>query len=146
MSSKVGARIKGYIKNLDTGRIMKFQYNPETFEYSRGATYAELVAPGMSYPDTQYVHGNSRSFPIELFLYDKPSTGVIEKQKEFIEALLPPESNISNYTKPPMALFAYGNFIKKCVVEDFVVKIEEYDSWGTPTMARFTLTLRQVST
>lgn len=146
MSSKVGARIKGYIKNLDSGRLMKFQYNPETFEYARGATYAELVAPGMSYPDTQYVHGNSRSFPIELFLYDKPSTGVIDKQKEFFEGLLPPETNTLDFTKPPTALFVYGSFIKKCVVEEFNVKIEEYDSWGTPTMARFTLTLRQVST
>ena len=146
MSSKVGARVKGYIKNLNTGIIMKFQYNPETFEYSRGATYTEIVAPGMSYPTTQYVHGNSRSFPIELFLYDKPNTGVIEKQKAFIEELLPPESNDSNFTKPPTVLFAYGNFIKKCVVEDFNVLIEEYDIWGNPTMARFTLSLRQVST
>ena len=145
MSSKVGARIKGYIKNLDTGKIMKFQYNPETFEYSRGATYVELVAPGMSYPTTQYVHGNSRSFPIELFLYDKPSTGIINSQKSFFEALLPPESNSLSYTKPPEALFVYASFIKKCVVEEFNVKIEEYDRWGNPTMARFTLTLRQVN-
>lgn len=144
MSSKVGARIKGYIKNLNTNRIMRFQYNPETFEYSRGATYVELIAPGMSYPTTQYVHGNSRSFPIELFLYDKPSTGVINRQKSFFEGLLPPETNNINYTKPPMALFVYGNFIKKCVLEEFNVLIEEYDSWGRPTIARFTLTLRQV--
>lgn len=146
MSSKVGARIKGYIKNLNTGRIMRFQYNPETFEYSRSATYVELVAPGMSYPTTQYVHGNSRSFPIELFLYDKPYTGVIDRQKSFFEGLLPPEYNNINYTKPPMVLFVYGSFIKRCVVEELNVKIEEYDSWGRPTMARFNLSLRQVST
>ena len=144
MSSKVGARIKGYIKNLDTSVVMKFQYNPENFEYSRGATYTEIVAPGMSYPDTQYVRGNSRSFPIELFLYDKPCTGVIDYQKTFIEGLLPPESNSIDYTKPPTVLFAYGNFIRKCVVEELNVKIEEYDVWGNPTMARFNLSLRQV--
>lgn len=144
MSSRVGARLKGYIKNLDSGEIMKFQYNPETFEYSRGATYVEIIAPGMSYPTTQYVHGNSRSFPIELFLYDKPSTGVIEGQISFIEGLLPPESNDSGFIKPPTILFVYGNFIKKCVVEEFNVNIEEYDSNGIPTMARITLTIRQV--
>ena len=146
MSSKTGAKIKGYIKNLNTGKVMKFQYNPETFEYSRGATYSEIVAPGISYPTTQYVHGNSRSFPIELFLYDKPCTGVINKQKAFIEKLLPPESNSGKYTKPPTLLFAYGDFIKKCVVEEFSVKIEEYDKYGKPTMARFNLSLRQVGT
>lgn len=145
MASKVGARIKGYFKNLETGALLKFQYNPETFEYSRGATFAEIVAPGMSYPITQYVRGNSRTIPIELFLFDKPSTGVIESHKTFIEGLLPPESNSSDYTKPPEILFVYGNFIKKCVVEECVFNIEEYDSWGRPTMARFNLTLRQVS-
>ena len=144
MSSKVGARTKGYIKNLDTGILMKFQYNPESFEYSRSATYVELVAPGMSYPTTQYVHGNSRSFPIELFLYDKPSTGIIERQQTFFEGLLPPEHDNNDYTRPPTVLFVYGSFIKKCVVEEFNVRVEEYDSWGSPTMARFTISLRQV--
>ena len=146
MSSKVGARVKGYLKELDSGRVMNFLFNPETFEYSRSATYVELVAPGMSYPTTQYVRGNSRSFSVELFLYDKPSTGIIEEQKSFIEGLLPPEENDNNYTRPPMVLFAYGNFIRKCVVEEFSNLFEEYDSWGNPTMARFTLTMRQVST
>lgn len=144
MSSKVGARTKGYIKNLSTGVVMKFQYNPEAFEYSRGATYAEIVAPGMSYPTTQYVRGNSRSFPVELFLFDKPYTGTIDTQKNFVEGLLPPETNDSNYVKPPEVLFVYGSFIKKCVLEELSIKMEEYDNWGRPTMARFNLTLRQV--
>ena len=142
--SKVGARTKGYIKNLNTGKLMKFQYNPETFSYSRGATYNETVAPGMSYPDTQYVHGNSRSFPIELFLFDKPYTGVIDIWESYINDLLPPESNENSYSRPPEILFVYGSFVKKCVVEEFSVNVEEYDTWGRPTMARFSLSLRQV--
>ena len=144
MSSRVGAKVKGYIKNIPANKILKFQYNPEVFEYSRGANYTELVAPGMSYPTIQYVNGKSRSFSVELFLYDKPSKGIIGDHKKFIEKLLPPETNSSKYTKPPTALFAYGDFIKKCVVEDFRVRIEEYDSSGRPTIAIFNLTLRQV--
>lgn len=144
MGYKAGARQKGYLKNLDTGVILKFQYNPENFEYSRGATYVEIVAPGMSYPHTQYVHGNSRTFPIELFLFDKPYTGVYKTYKDFLEGLLPPEKNSSEYTKPPIVLFVYGHFIKKCVLEELSIKVEEYWKWGRPTMARFNLTLRQV--
>lgn len=138
-----GASTKGYIKNLTTGKVMSFQYNPESFEYSRGATYAEIIAPGMSYPDTQYVHGNARTFPIELFVFDKPSTGVVNSYKSFFEEFLPPESNIE-YNKPPMMLFTYGDFIRKCVLEDLTIKMEEYDRWGRPTNARFSLSLRQV--
>lgn len=144
MSQKVGAKTKGYIKNLKTGKTMKFQFNPENFEYSRGVTYSEIVSPGMSYPDTQFVHGNIRSFPVELFLYDKPHTRVINKFMSFIGGFLTPETNTPNYTKPPEMLFCYGYFIRRCVLEDLNIKIEEYDEWGQPTMARFTLQLRQV--
>lgn len=144
MSSKVGAKIKGIIKNLDTSKYKKFQYNPEDFSYSRGATYSETVAPGMSYPETQYVHGNSRSFKVELFFFDKPSKGLINEYREFIEDFLPPEDNKEDFV-PPKMLFTYGYFIKKCVLEDLEIAIEEYNSDGVPTMARFTLSLRQVT-
>lgn len=144
MSQKVGARTKGYIKNLITSKLMRFQYNPENFEYSRGVTYSEIISPGMSYPDTQFVHGNTRSFPIELFFYDKPYSGVINEYMNFIEGFLPPEKNSSGFKKPPEMLFCYGYFIRRCVLEDLNIKIEEYDQWGRPTIARFTLQLRQV--
>lgn len=144
MSSKVGASVKGYIKNLTTNKTMKFQFNPESFEHSRGATYSEIVAPGMPYPLTQYAHGNARVFSIELFMFDKPSTGLIKKNTTFLEALLPPEDSPKSFEKPPEMLFAYCDFIKKCVLESLSVKHEEYDKSGNPTMTRFTLSLRQV--
>lgn len=144
MSSKVGAKTKGYIKNLSTGGIMKFLYNPETFEYSRGATYAEIAAPGMSYPDTQYVRGNSRTFSVELFVFDKPYSGWFDSHKGFLEDFLPPEVNSTDYVKPPEMLFCFGNFIRRCVLNNLTVREEEYDSSGGVTMGRFTLELRQV--
>lgn len=144
MSSKVGALAKGYIKNLTTNEVMKFQFNPENFQHSRGATYSEIVAPGMPYPITQYAHGNTRVFSVELFLYDKPSKGLILEKKKFLEGLLPPESNSKPFEKPPEMLFAYCDFVKKCVLENLSVNMEEYDKAAKPTMARFTLSLRQV--
>lgn len=146
MSTRVGAKTKGYIKNLSTGKSMNFQFNPENFEYSRGTTYSDIVAPGMSYPDTQFVHGNLRSFPVELFFFDKPYTGLITNYMNFIGGFLTPENNPSNYSCPPEMLFCYGYFIRRCVLEDLNIKIEEFNERGYPTMARFTLTLRQVGT
>ena len=144
MSQLHGAKNKGYIKNLDNDNIMPFQFNPETFEYSRGVTYNDIVSPGMPYPNTQYAHGNVRSFPVQLFLYDKPSTGLIENFRNFIEAFLTPETNPSSYKKPPEMLFCYAYFIKRCVLEDLSIIDEEFDELGNPTMSRYTLTLRQV--
>ncbi len=144
MSSTIGAKVKGYLKNLDTGEILKFQYNPETFEHSRGATYSDIVSPGMSYPDAQYVHGNAVTFSIELFIFDKPYTGVYAHFLKFLQDFLPPEMNNSTFKKPPEALICYGNFIKRCIILEIAEKIEEYDEQGNEVNARITLSLRQV--
>lgn len=134
---------KGWMKNNVTGELVSFQYNPSTFEYSRGATYAEIASPGMSYPLTQFVRGNIRVFPLELFMYDNPSTGVIKKYENFLKGLVPPEKN-GNYTKPPDFLFCYGSFIKKCVLDEYRVVYERVDKNKNPLQATVSLTLRQV--
>ena len=145
MSVNFSAKTKGYIKNLETGAMKEFQFNPEKFSYSRGADYSEVIAPGMSYPLTQFVKGKIRTFPLELFHYDKPSTGLILDVMKFYGALLTPETNTKDYKRPPMFLFVYGVFIRKCVLDDLNVNVEEYDTEGNMAMARFTLTIRQVS-
>lgn len=145
MSNRVGAKTKGWIKNNVTGQMKSFQYNPTFLEYSRGATYVEIVAPGMSYPMTQYVRGNSRSFPVELFLYDNPNSGAIESYLNYFHSFLPPEENKAGFIKPPDLTFCYGDFIRKCVLTDLNVLIERLDEEGKPIQARVTLQLKQVS-
>ena len=135
---------KGWIKNNTTGDKMSFQYNPTNFSYSRGVTYTDISAPGMAYPNTQFVKGNVRSFPITLFFYDNPNTGVIKKYMNFIGKFLTPETNSSKYTKPPEMTFCYGYFIRRCVLEDLNITIDRIDEDGEPIQATFTLQLRQV--
>lgn len=144
MSTRVGAKTKGWIKNNDTGKKMSFQFNPTNLAYSRGATYKEISAPGMAYPATQFVRGNASSFPVTLFFYDNPNTGVIKKYLKFFNNFLTPETNNSEYTRPPTMTFCFGYFIRKCVLEDLSVNIELMDEDGEPTQATFTLQLRQV--
>lgn len=134
---------KGWIKNNVTGTKKSFQYNPTGLSYSRSALYAEISAPGMPYPLTQFVGGNARSFPVDLFFYDNPNTGVIKEYISFLEEFLPPETNVE-YTKPPEMTFCYGYFIRKCVVEDLSVNIEQIDKNGEPVQAVLSLQLRQV--
>ena len=144
MSVKVGAKTKGWIKNNVSGKKMSFQFNPTTLEYSKSATYTDISAPGMPYPDTQFVKGNVITFPVTLFFYDNPCTGVIQNKLDFLNKLLPPETNKSGYTKPPDITFCYGYFIRKCVLESLSVVIEQTDESGEPTQAVVTLQLRQV--
>lgn len=144
MSTKVGAKTKGWIKNNDTGMKMSFQFNPTNLSYSRGVSYTDISAPGMSYPDTQFISGNARSFPVTLFFYDNPNTGLIKKYMNFIGGFLTPETNVKGYTKPPTMTFCFGYFIRKCVLEDLNIDIEVMNESGEPIQATFTLQLRQV--
>lgn len=135
---------RGYMINNDTGVRTDFQYNPETLQYSRSITYNDITAPGAQYPLTQFGCGNIRTFSVELFFYDKPYTKLINQKMTEIGRYLTPETNTKGYKRPPSMTFVFGYFIRKCVVESLDILIEEFDEQGNPTIARFTLGLRQV--
>ena len=138
------AKTRCYIISNDTNKRMTFQFNPTSVPYSRSANYATIDSPGMSYPLTQYVGGNVREFSFEVFYYDRPYSGKINKARKFLEGLLPPEKNKKNFKKPPTFTFAYGYFVRTLVLEQLDVNDEWLNEDGQPLMTRFTLTVRQV--
>lgn len=138
------AKTRCYIIRNDNNKRMTFQFNPTSVPYSRSANYSTIDSPGMSYPLTQYVGGNVREFSFEVFYYDKPYSGKINKARKFLEGLLPPEKNKKNFKKPPTFTFAYGYFVRTLVLEQLDVNDEWLNEDGQPLMTRFTLTVRQV--
>ena len=98
----------------------------------------------MSYHITQYVGGYAREFSFEVFYYDRPYSGKINKARKFLEALLPPEKNKKSFKKPPTFTLAYGYFVKVYVLTNLQVNDEIMNGDGNPEMTRFTLTVRQV--
>lgn len=138
------AKTRCHIIRQDNNKRMTFQFNPKSVPYSRGANYSTIDSPGMSYPLTQYVGGQVRTFSFEVFYYDNPFSGKINKARKFLEGLLPPEKNTSKFTKPPVFEFAYGYFVRKCVLTNLDVNDEWLNEDGQPIMTRFTLTVRQV--
>ena len=138
------AKTRCYIINNSSNKKLVFQFNPETMPYSRSANYTSIDSPGMSYPLTQYVGGSVREFSFEVFYYDKPYSGKIDKARKFLEGLLPPEKNTSSFTKPPAFTLAYGYFVKVYVLTNLQINDEWLNSDGNPLMTRFTLTVRQV--
>lgn len=138
------AKTRCYVIRNDTNKKLTFQFNPTSIPYSRSANYTTIDSPGMSYPLTQYVGGNVREFSLELFYYDRPYSGKINKARKFLEGLLPPETNTSSFTKPPTFTFAYGYFVKVLVLTNLEVNDEWLNEDGQPLMTRFTLTVRQV--
>lgn len=137
------AKTRCYVINNKTNKKLKFQFNPTSVPYTRGANFNTIESPGMSYPLTQYTGGKVRQFDIELFYYDKPYSGKITTARKFLEKLLPPEYNKSTFT-PPTFTFAYGYFVRTLVLEELEVNDEWLDSKGRPIMTKFKLSVRQV--
>lgn len=144
MSQRVGATTKGLIKNNTTGEVREFQFNPENFSYSRGVTYANLDAPGMEYPDTQFVKGNAREFQVTLFFFDKPFTNKFKTYTWFFGGLMTQETNRADFKKPTDCTFVFGSWVRKCVVTDLNISVQEYDGNLNPVIFTCTLSLRQV--
>lgn len=138
------AKTRCYVINNDTNKKLTFQFNPTSIPYGRGANYQTIDSPGMSYPLTQYVGGQVREFSFDVFYYDKPYSGKINKARKFLEKLLPPEKNKSSFTKPPTFTFAYGYFVRTLVLLHLDVNDDWLDENGQPIMTTFTLTVRQV--
>lgn len=141
-----GANTKGWIKNNVTGAKKSFHFNPETFSYSRGTTYSDISSPGMQYPLTQFVKGNIREFPVELYFNDRPRyTGLFKEWTWFIGAFLTPEKNQANYTKPPAMTFCHGTWIRICVLVNLDIEVIDLDPQsGDPIEFKIKMTLRQV--
>lgn len=139
---KSGAKIKGYLVDAeDSSNKRKFQYNPQSMEYTRSATYAQIKAPGMQYPLIYFVGGEAEQFELELFVVDRPTTGKINQDIEWCKSFLPKYRNDDFFFRPHALIYAYGNFVCKCVLTSFSAHIDEYDPSGDPWLAHLKLQL-----
>lgn len=139
-----GAKIKGYIKNKNSGVIKNFMFNPAELSFERSATYSEISSPGLSYPITQYVRGNIMTFSVPLYIYDRPYSGAVKEWEDFLSCFVPPTENTSGYVKPDEMLFVMGTFIRNCIAESINTQYTSFTSELLPDEATITLNLRQV--
>lgn len=138
-----GARTKGYIKNLNTGKINKFLYNPEQFSTSRNVNYSEISAPGSSYPVFQYVGGEVKTITFDLFLYGNKDE--VRTQIKFLEGFMPEEKSKTLFKRPPLMLFAFGSYIKTCILEGYSEEFGLFHSDLRPRIAIIRLSLKVVA-
>lgn len=139
-----GAKVKGYIRNNNSGDKKLFYFNPSELSYSRSATYQEFSSPGLNYPMFSYVKGNSSNFSVPLKIIDKPRTGLIQEWEDFLNAFLPPTENNGIYTKPDELTFVMGTFICECILESLDTAYEDFDEDLYPIECTLTLNLRRV--
>lgn len=145
-ANRTGRLEKGYLENSRTGKILRFQYNPEMFSDDNSVDYREIKAPGITYPIYQYVGGEPRSIEFTLLVDNTDNKGEsINKVREtisFLTALLPPHNKHDRYTPPPQAIFAFGWFVKPVILVSMPVRYTMFDRSLQPLRAEIDLTFR----
>lgn len=126
---------KAYIQNLRTGVIRPLQFNPQSFSQTRTVKYHEIESPGASYPRVEYVAGGSKTLDLTIFMYDEGRDRYWDVRGfiNFMNELIPREKSGIVWRRPPTMLFAYGWYIKKCVIEDMSEEYEDFncgDTWS----------------
>ena len=135
-----GARTKGYIKNLKTGKTKKFLFNPNSITYSRQSNISLLDSPGINYPVATYGSTKERNIEVSLFLYGKSTPSYIT----FLEGLQPSTAKTTKGIKHPLALFVVGKKVRKVAVYDISVEEKRWDSKLNCTQAEVKLKMVEV--
>jgi hypothetical protein len=61
---------KGAISNLETGEVLRFQFNPVELVENIGVNWARISPLGLSHQVLHYINTNNQTMPIELYMSD----------------------------------------------------------------------------
>jgi hypothetical protein len=148
---------KAYIQNNATNDIMEFQFNPPEFNDKLGVEFSELSSPGMSAPMFQYIGGKARVVTFELYLnawtgyrgqvpIGPSPEGVVsdlyvKAPIRFLHSFLPPADAGKTFSPPPTMTFAWGWFVKTCILTDLDINYTRFNAQLDPIEAKVNLTL-----
>ena len=131
--------------NNSTKKAYRCQFNPSDLPRTRSVNYACITSPGMAYPLVQFVSGEIEDMDINLFFYDKKSPSKIKDFNTFIDSLLPPEHNVSGFSKPPTFKFYYGTLkVNNYVLTKKSINSELRDENGEVYCLDITLSVRRI--
>ncbi len=133
-----GAKTKGYLKDVQTNQVKRFQFNPEKFSDKQKINFAIIESPCSSYPKFQYVGTKEKSISLDLFLHGKASE--VEDWIKWIEKLKPK----GRFDVPHEVIFAFGTIACTCVITDIDRKFEDFDPSLRVTKAIIGLSLLEV--
>lgn len=139
-----GANVKGYIQNIKTKRLLKFIYNPETYEYGYSTEYAVVKAPGSPHPIYQFVGGNERMINTTILIDGREEQDGWKKVKEqisFFGLWHPANQGYRSFNPSSPALFAMGWFVKKVIIKEVNIRIILMDENLNPIRAEIDISM-----
>lgn len=136
----IGAVNKGFIKNVNTGAIKEFLLNPTSFTDEVTINFSEIDAGGSPGYKHQYIGRTNRAIELRLYLQSRDPSKV-EDFKNFLESFIP----VTRFKAPPLALFCFGTYIKKCMVLSVRREWSRFNSELRVTEMSIQLSLKEVA-
>lgn len=133
-----GAKNKAYIKVVDTGEIKELQYNPDNFSDDQSFHYTAIYSPCGKYPMFTYTDTGELGFSLKVFVY-----GVNGEPQSFINFFDSLKAQ-GRFDMPKQIIFAYGNYVKKCVITKMKRDFKQFNEDLTPKEVVFDLTVMEV--
>ncbi len=137
-----GARVKGFIKNMNTNVVNEFLFNPSSFSDRTSVVFATINSAGTSSGKLVFVRGDNMTLSLRIYL----RTHNYSEMKKFIDFMdtLVPDKTKRFVQSPPVALFAFGKYIKKCVIEEMTRDWTEFNEQLDPIEVSVSLSLKEV--
>lgn len=146
--ASAAASTKAYLKDLDGGRTVNFQFNPKEFKINDKANW-KAGDEGTDKPLLTYEKGDPNTVSFDLvFDGTEDGTDVYAKYVEPLRGFLSVQVDESDaegnkLKRPPFCEFAWGNFKFDCVVESLNATAIMFDSAGKVLRAKVTLNLKE---
>lgn len=118
----------------------KVLFNPTNYSISKANQIAEAAVPGLNAPILQYVHGNTRTLDMELFVdtYEEGTPVTSATDNVYNLLLIDPDTHA-----PPICEIAWGKFTFQGVLDHVNGKFTLFLSDGTPVRATLTVTFKE---
>jgi hypothetical protein len=142
---------KAIITNTVTGEVIPVMFNPEEYSLQKDINYAQIGVPGLSGPIIQFVHGNTQTLDMEIFVdtYEEHRDGarVLNQAGEDVRIYTSKITGLMQIEPsthaPPVLLFVWGSLSFTCVLARASQRFIMFQPDGIPVRARLQVTFNE---
>ena len=140
---------KATLKNLDTGEVIRCQFNPTEYTIQKSNTWQPKPVVGKNVPKLEFGGGGARVLNIELLLdsfenQGQDVRGDVEKLWKLTMITEAAKNTTTNRSRPPLVLLQWGGtWSFKAVVTSLNVRYTLFREDGSPVRAMASLSLQE---
>ncbi len=150
MSQTKSGIVSGSIKNLSTGEIAYFMFNPSEYTISKTNSWERKDKKGQNTPSITFKQGGPATLKLQLF-FDTYMDDAREDVRGFTEVLWKmmaidktKKNPRTNKSDPPLVEFEWGGLVFEAVITSMSEKFTMFSDKGVPLRSTIDITLQQV--